>query len=129
MLHAAYDHLVRWVADATPPPKAPRIELVSQSPVVVARDGFGNALGGIQLAQHAVPTATNTGKNSGPAPCTLYGSHEPFDAARLAELYPSHEAYVSAVNQVTDKNLADGYIVELDAEETKELPRSPTSAS
>jgi hypothetical protein len=91
------------VTNAIPPPIAPPIRLVPASPVV-DRDRFGNALGGIQLAQHAVPTATNTGMSSGPA-CTLPGTHEPFDAATLAALYPSHEAYVSRVSQMTAQNL------------------------
>jgi Alpha/beta hydrolase domain len=89
VLNAVYDHLVRWVADGTPPPTAPRIELASTGPpVVVARDRFGNALGGIQLSQHAVPTAVNDGLNSGPGFCILYGSHTPFDEVTLARLLP-----------------------------------------
>jgi hypothetical protein len=76
----------------------------------VTRDDLGNARGGIRLSQHAVPTAVNTGQNtggpstgSGPSRaesrdgmfCGLLGSHEPFDAARLAMLYPTHELYVA----------------------------------
>ena len=78
-------------------------------------DAFGNALGGIQLSQHAVPTATNTGLNSGPGFCFLYGSYEPFAEATLRSLYPNHGQYVSNVAHVVEENLADGYIIDVDA--------------
>ena len=81
----AMDHLVRWVSHDIAPPTAPDIELLTITPdsAVMARDNFGNALGGIRLSQHAVPTATNTGLNSGPGFCRLFGWFQPFDAATL----------------------------------------------
>ena len=82
---------------------------------VVARDSFGNALGGIRLSQHAVPTGTNTGLNSGPGLCRLYGSFQPFDDATLDALYPSYSIYVIQVMQATDENLWHGFIVPEDA--------------
>lgn len=121
---AAYDHLARWVSDGIAPPTAAPIELESTSPVRLKRDRFGNALGGLRLTQHAVPTATNTGENSGPpypeSFCSLFGSHQPFDETTLAELYPTKSAYLAAVDTVTDANLAAGYIVEMDAVATKQ---------
>src|SRR5205085_260537 len=88
VMNAAFDHLVRWVKDGTLPPTAPPIETSSVGPpAVVVRDARGNSLGGIRLATHAVPTGVNTGQNSGPAFCRLYGSHDDFDAATLATLY------------------------------------------
>ena len=50
--------------------------------------------------------------------CFLYGSHQPFDQATLEALYPTHEAYVRAVREVVERNLADGYILPLAAQET-----------
>jgi hypothetical protein len=118
--NAVYDHLVRWVTDGTPPSTAPPIALTSLGPpVVIARDSFGNALGGIRLSQHAVPTATNTGTNGGPAFCLLYGTHLPFDDATLYTLYRNHGNYVSAVNHVTNDNLKAGYILIENAQETR----------
>jgi hypothetical protein len=120
VLNAVYDHLSRWVADDTPPPTAPPIEVVSiGSPTIIARDSFGNALGGIRLSQHAVPTAVNTGVNSGAGFCFLYGTHIEFDAATLASLYRNHGAYVSAVAHVNDDNVAAGYILAEDAPANK----------
>jgi hypothetical protein len=119
VFNAAFDHMVRWIKDGTPPPTAPPIEFSSDGPPpVIARDEAGNALGGIRLAQHAVPTAQNTGQNAGTAFCRLYGSHVEFDQARLATLYPTHKAYVASVKEITEKNLKAGYIVDADAEAT-----------
>ena len=120
--NAAFDHLTRWISTGVEPPTAPPIEASWVAPlVVVARDVYGNALGGIQLSQHAVPTATNTGVNGPywPSFCFLFGSHEPFDEDTLDSLYPNHGKYVSQVVQVVNENLADGYIVNFDAKATK----------
>jgi hypothetical protein len=125
-MNAAFEHLRVWIADGTSPPEAPPLRLVQAGPPVeFARDDQGNVLGGIRLATHAVPTARNTGMNTGHAFCRLYGSHEPFDEATLRRLYPTHEAYVAAVREVVRENLAAGYILEHDAEETiREAERS-----
>jgi hypothetical protein len=119
VMDAAIDHLVRWVKDGTPPPTAPRIEVTSAGPpAVIVRDRYGNALGGIRLSQLEVATATNTGQNSGPGFCRLNGSYEPFDAAALASLYPTHADYVAKVKTVTERNLRAGYILKRDADAT-----------
>ena len=122
VMNAAYDHMVRWIEGGGAPPLASPIDAESVGPpAVFARDGHGNATGGIRLAAHAVPTALNAGQNTGQGFCRLYGAHEPFDAATLAALYPSHEAYVAAVRDVAEANVAAGYILEADATETIRL--------
>jgi len=119
VLNAAYDHLVRWVTQNIGPPTAPEIEVVTLGPpVVVGRDTYGNALGGIRLPQHAVPVATNTGVNSGPGSCRLYGSFQPFNDATLHALYPGYDIYIIRVMQATDESLWRGFIVPEDAIET-----------
>lgn len=118
-MNAAFEHLRAWIVEGTPPPVAPPLQLAqATAPVTFARDEMDNVLGGIRLAAHAVPTATNTGMNTGDAFCRLYGSHEPFDTATLRRLYPTHDAYMQAVRKVVEQNLADGYILPADAEET-----------
>ena len=96
--------LQTWVKSGTLPPSAPPIEVTSAAPpAVIARDKNGNSLaGGIRLAEIAVPTGVNTGQNSGAGFCRLYGSHRDFDAATVNSLYPTHEAYVAAVRDVTE---------------------------
>lgn len=112
---AAFDHLTRWISKGTPPPTAKPIEVIPGNPISIARDSYGNALGGIRLAEHEVATATNTGFNSGPGFCLLNGSHVPFDDATLRSLYGSPGQYVHKVTQVTLRNLKAGYITPLDA--------------
>ena len=113
--NAAHDHMVRWVEDGTPPPTAPLIETIGP---FVARDAMGLALGGIRIADLEVPTALNTGSNSGPAFCFLFGTHVPFDQATLDGLYPNHGSYVDPVQQTVRDNLANGYITQRDAQTT-----------
>ena len=120
---AVYDHMVQWAAHGTLPPHATPIQLVTTSPAVAARDGFGNALGGIRLSQLDVPTAVNSGLNSGPGFCFLHGAHIPFDAATLATLYPTHNRYLARVVDVSKANLAAGYITLDDYRLTKNEAR------
>ena len=110
--------MVAWIKDGTPPPSAPPIQFTDATPPVIARDANGIAAGGIRLAEEAVPTAVNTGQNSGAGFCRLYGSHVDFDKDKLATLYPSHKGYVAAVREITEKNLKAGYILKPDAEAT-----------
>jgi len=122
VMNAAFEHLQVWVEDGEAPPTAPPLALVRALPdVEFARDEYGNILGGIRLAAHAVPTATNTGMNRGDNRfCRLYGSHQPFTRDTLGALYPSHDAYVEAIKQVVEQNLANGYILPYAAERTIE---------
>ena len=118
-LNAAIDHMVWWLIYYIPPPSAPPIQVVTLGPpVVIARDDHGNALGGIRLSQHAVPTATNTGVNTGPGVCNTFGSFQPFPDTTLGQLYPDHQTYVIRVVQATLDNLRAGFIVPEDAAAT-----------
>ena len=120
VMAAALDHLVLWVKDGKAPPVAPPIDATSVvPPAVMARDSNGNSLGGgIRLAAIAVPLAMNSGQNTGPGFCWLYGSHVEFDRATLASLYPTHAAYVAAVREVSEKNFKAGYILRPEADAT-----------
>lgn len=120
VMNAAFEHLVVWIKDGTLPPTAEPLQVAQMVPrLEFARDNYGNILGGIRLAEHAVATAKNTGMNSGTNGfCRLYGSHEPFDQPTLEMLYPDHDDYVSAVRAAVEQNLADGYILPYGAERT-----------
>lgn len=113
---AAVDAIVKWVEQGVPPASSPLPEWTSIDPtVVLARDAYGNALGGMRLASLAVPIATSQGLNAGPELCFLTGVHIPFDTATLASLYPSHEAYVRAVREAAEQNVRDGFLLKEDA--------------
>ncbi len=122
VLASAYDLFVKWVAEGVPPPTAPKLQIATLgSPgvfSVIARNSLGLALGGIQLAQVAVPTAVNDGINSGPGACVRWGYYSPFDITQLDQLYPTHNGYVNQVTQVTKGNVKAGYILDADGQQT-----------
>jgi hypothetical protein len=121
VLNAAVTHLDRWVRDGTPPPKAPRLDVADGEPVTLERDEHGNALGGIRTPLVDVPTATLTGEsdNSGGRFCGLFGATIAFDAATLASLYGNNDDYVRKFNRSTDRVVADGFLLAVDAENLK----------
>ena len=124
VMNAAFDHLGRWISDDIAPPRAPKFRLLASTPeVLFERDAHGNILGGIRLAEHAVPAATNTGMNSGGGFCRLYGSHEPLAESVLEALYPDRDSYLRFVRQAVEQNLRDGYLLEADAMQTLRAAR------
>jgi hypothetical protein len=110
--HAAWDAMVRWVHDGTPPPIAPRIAFEGGA---IVRDAYGNAQGGIQLSEHAVATAYNGTGNGGGTFCNLFGVHEPFTDAQLRALYRNPGSYTSQVARVNNDNRRAGYLVAADS--------------
>lgn len=122
--NASLDAMVSWIEEGIEPPIADDIEVAAIGlpgffTADIARDGLGNALGGLRLAEHAVPTAANTGINAPvTTACRTYGSYAPFDQAILGVLYPDHGTYVSEVVQVTQDNVKAGFIVREDAATT-----------
>jgi hypothetical protein len=113
VLNSAYDHLVDWVRDGTAPPEAPRLEW--DDATTASRDGHGNQLGGIRLAEHEVATALNHGDNTGDPFCFLSGAHIPFEEEELRELYPRRGGYVSQVLQTVNQARHAGYVRPEDA--------------
>lgn len=116
--NAAWDHVVAWVRDGRLPPVAPRIAYVGTA---IARDAFGNALGGIRLSEHEVATAENSATNRpadaspGSLFCSLFATHVPFTDEQLATLYRNHGRYVSEVARVNAANVAAGFLLPADS--------------
>ena len=70
VLASAYDKMVKWIQNGTPPPTAPRITITTfGNPSIPLRNSLGLAQGGIQLSQMVVPTRINVGTNTGPGAC------------------------------------------------------------
>jgi hypothetical protein len=121
--NAALEHLVSWVKHDVAPPIGDDLIVLAQDPTTkvwaLARDGYGNALGGIRLSQHEVPTATNTGVNlPGLTACRMLGTHVPFDATTLTSLYPNHQTYLDLVIKATHASQRAGFILGPDAAAT-----------
>jgi hypothetical protein len=117
--NAAFADLTKWVDDGISPPRAARIEMTSAG--TVARDRFGNALGGLRTPFLDVPTATfspsdsvaNDTQLSGL--CALLGYDTPFAHARLHSLYPNHAAYVARVARESSDLVRQGFWLGSDA--------------
>jgi len=84
----------------------------------VARDAFGNSIGGIRLPLLEVPTATLTGTGNRPADsnpvslfCVLFGITTPLDTATLSALYPTHAAYVQKFTEATESLARQGFLL------------------
>ena len=113
----AYADLQRWVTTGHPPPDAPRMQ-INAAGTDVARDSFGNGIGGIRLPELEAPTATLTGTGNRPADaspvsgfCVLFGTTTPFSAATLAQLYPTHADYVRAFTAAANRLARQGFLL------------------
>ena len=115
VLNAAYHHLIRWIEDGVAAPAAPQFERNLDG--TLKRDAGGELLGGILLPQLAVPTAQNSGFNSGPGTCMLTGFHHDYNPAELKARYHDHARYVREVEKATQAVLKAGFILPFDAEQ------------
>ena len=97
--------------DGVAPPQSPAIELTDPAAAdPIVRDAHGNAKGGMRLPEVEAPTATIDGRRNDVAEakpgaqnfCFLFGQTVPFDRAKLASLYPSHEAFVKQFTAAVD---------------------------
>ncbi|HEY3750213.1 MAG TPA: alpha/beta hydrolase domain-containing protein [Pseudonocardiaceae bacterium] len=120
LFDTAYRDLRTWIRTGQEPPKAPRMQ-INAAGTDVARDAFGNGIGGIRLPQLAAPIATLTGVGNRPADtnpvsgfCVLFGTAVPFDAATLAKLYPTHADYVRAFTGATLSLARQGFLTQDD---------------
>jgi hypothetical protein len=111
---AALYHLNDWVKSGKEPPRAPVIALEPDPSPAIARDKYGNALGGIRLPYVEAPTGKYVASGT-PAKCALVPGFVPFDAAMLAALFPNHKSYVAAVGRAADRAVKEGFLLAPDA--------------
>ena len=115
---AALAVLIRWAADGTTPPRAPRLEL-NEERTGYHLDPNGNALGGVRTPWVEVPTAVLSGLGqTGEVFALLFGRTEPFDDAALSALYPGGMAeYLERFTASLDATIAAGFLLAEDREE------------
>jgi hypothetical protein len=112
---AALHALVRWLTTGDAPPHAARIE-VDPATKQIRRDADGIALGGIRTPPVDVAAAVLSGA-PGPNPsviCLLLGSTRPLSMARLAQLYPSRDAYAERYEDAADTVIEQGFVLRAD---------------
>ena len=120
VVRAAVHALDAWVRDGAVPPRAPRLELDPTGAGFVV-DEHGNARGGIRTPAVDAPVAKLSGlPASGGSLCRLFGSTTPFDPAKLATLYPTHDAFVKAWNKAVDMSVKAGFVLRADASNLKD---------
>lgn len=108
--NAAVDALVKWKRSGVAPPSAPPLTFEGST---LQRDRFGNALGGVRLAEIEAPVANESAQL-----CGLGGTHVPFDAATLNSLYPTHAEYVAKVTAASQTAVKAGFLLPADAAQT-----------
>jgi hypothetical protein len=111
---AALRSLDTWARTGEAPPEAARLE--TDSTPAFVRDANGNALGGVRTPQVDVPVATLSGEPGGSSSiiCLLLGSTTPLDPGRLAQLYPSADAYLAAYAAAADAAVDAGFVLDDD---------------
>jgi hypothetical protein len=114
--NAATAALVKWLKHGVAARNAPMFTYDESN--ALKRDTFGNALGGIRLAEIAVPVAKESAEL-----CGLGGTHVPFDAATLNQLYPTHADYVAKVTKVSEDLVKAGFLLPGDAAQTIDKAR------
>ena len=77
------------------------------------RDEHGNARGGVRLPALDVPVAMYRGEFTDGAG----GYTRAFEPAKMAELYPTHDAYLAKMRAATTAAVAAGFMLGPDAEE------------
>jgi hypothetical protein len=123
LYNAMWDNMEATVVDGSDPPHG---ELIESEDGEIARDGFGNALGGIRLPMVEVPTATYGPRNvvDPSLPpflqpllnlfCRLAGTVDDFDDETLNELYPNHGSYVNQVVHASNGLSMQGFLLPKD---------------
>lgn len=114
-LTAALAALHTWRETGVPAPAAPRAErndpLPEDPALTLRRDQDGNAIGGLRLPFIEVPVASYDGEA-----WIMAGTTIALPAARLAELYPTHQAYLERLKAATDDAVEERYLRCPDAE-------------
>jgi hypothetical protein len=112
---AALRALNTWIVSGTPPAEHPRLATTSTTPVAIARDSDGIAIGGIRTPQVDVPTVVLSGEpgTNSSLICILLGSTRPLPAPTVAERYG--ETYASRIETSLNAAIAAGVILPEDA--------------
>jgi hypothetical protein len=125
LYNAMWENMELQVRLGTPPPSGDLLEVDPNNEL--ARDEYGNVLGGIRLPQMDVPVASYYPSNEadpnlpglvsylGNLFCVLSGIVTPFDAETLAGLYDDNQDYVDQIAARADDLVAARFLLPEDA--------------
>jgi hypothetical protein len=112
LVHALYHHVDRWVIDGVPMPRVPRVERDPAAPDGVARDGTGNARGGLRTVWVDAPVAQYLPH----CKCSpVIGSMRLLGDAELAARYPGSGDYERACELSIAQMVDRGWLLADDA--------------
>jgi len=117
---AAIANLLAWVMKDIPPPRAERLKLNADGSV--ARDVYGNALGGVRSSYLDVPFAQHIAvapARAGGFDRNFFGLEVPLPMQTLRRLYPTHAVYVQKVTASIDGLVRDRWLLKADGEALK----------
>jgi hypothetical protein len=128
-VRGAFRNLRRWLTrNIAPPPAVPMLgTLDAAGNFIPARDGDGNARGGIRLPHMpstrrglpaGAPLGTYRGIESAGFPSNVFvilgGTFEPFSEHELADRYPSTHVVRKLVKRAADELFENRYILQAD---------------
>jgi len=124
-LDAIVANLAQLLFQGTAPPRAPVLSLEPTG--LLARDGFGNAIGGLRLPQLQVPLASyavrSTPRRADDASsvwrCSLTGTTRRFDSAEMKRLYGNRAEYLRRFTAAADQAVQERFLTAADAASLK----------
>jgi hypothetical protein len=117
IMQAAFRSLDTWVRTGVAPPTGPQLQVASSSPVVLQRDAYGNALGGVRSPHVDAPVATLDSLNGGPFLCRLFGRTVPFDSGQILSLYPTKDDFLTQWLDAINDGVVNGFLLAEDVDE------------
>lgn len=109
---AMWDNMYKWLDQGVPMPRSAPCVRDPKAADGLARDRFGNVLGGLRLPWLDVPDAQYIGIIHENNP--LEGGMKPFSEAKMKELYGSRAAYLAKVDERLQRMARDRWILAQD---------------
>ena len=118
ILQAAFRGLETWVRTGVAPPVATPLVATSTSPVVLARDAQGNALGGVRSPQVDAPDRdARRGQHGSRASASCSAARRRSRRRSSQQLYPTHQDFVTKWAVSLFVNTLNGFLLPEDVGE------------
>jgi len=133
LARAVLHNLRLWIVDGTAPPHALQLRLDRDGKVL--RDHHGNPLGGIPIAEFALPTASYDIYRGAQYPQCARAEGRPlllrqdFPSRILETMYGSRANYLGKYDDYVDSLLADRWLLPADTENMKKSVRRRAESS
>ena len=124
MANAALNAINNWVSTGEQAPSAPFLDL-DETGTAFQYDTFGNVTGGVRGPHVDAPVARLSGEGQPRTDsfCNLFGVTELFDDVQLAQLYPTKQSYIDAIDEAVDEAHDKGFLRLRDADLIKRQAR------